>query len=111
MVKGWQDQQLARGLNKATIAPRLRMIARFQTYTNDYPWAWTAPDVEEFTFEPHPGPSDHNEHASRLSICDRAVLRLYLRSALRSGGLLQTAVLVTPGAQLLRLEHLCTYRG
>lgn len=51
MVEGWQDQQLARGLNTATIRPRIRMIFRFQAYTNDYPWDWSAPDVEEFAAE------------------------------------------------------------
>jgi site-specific recombinase XerD len=51
MVDGWRDQQLARGLNQSTIASRIRMAVRFQAFTNDYPWAWSAPDVEEFISE------------------------------------------------------------
>jgi hypothetical protein len=40
MVEGWQNQQLARGLPRQTIEPRLAMVRRFQRFTNDYPWAW-----------------------------------------------------------------------
>jgi site-specific recombinase XerD len=49
MVSGWADQQLARGLNEATIAARRSMLGRFQRFTNEYPWLWTAADVEEFS--------------------------------------------------------------
>ena len=30
-----------------SIAPRLRMVSRFQGYTGDCPWAWSAQDIEE----------------------------------------------------------------
>jgi site-specific recombinase XerD len=51
MVDGWRDQQLARGLSRGTIEPRLAMIRRFQRFTNDWPWAWRPVDVEEFLAE------------------------------------------------------------
>lgn len=48
MVDGWRDQQLARGLSRGTVEPRLAMVRRFQAFTNDWPWAWRPVDVEEF---------------------------------------------------------------
>lgn len=51
MLTGWRDQQLARGLSEATIAPRLAVIRRFQAFANDYPWAWRPVDLEEFLAE------------------------------------------------------------
>jgi integrase len=51
ILEGWQNQQLARGLSRQTIEPRLAMVRRFQAFTNDYPWAWRAVDVEEFLTE------------------------------------------------------------
>lgn len=51
MVDGWRDQQLARGLSRATLEPRLAMVGRFQAFTNDWPWSWRPVDVEEFLAE------------------------------------------------------------
>jgi hypothetical protein len=51
MLDGWRDQQLARGLSRGTLEPRLAMVGRFQAYTNDWPWAWRPVDVEEFLAE------------------------------------------------------------
>jgi len=48
MLSGWMNQQVARGLKRSTIDPRLRLILRFQRFTNEYPWAWRPADVEEF---------------------------------------------------------------
>ncbi|HEU5002393.1 MAG TPA: tyrosine-type recombinase/integrase [Actinomycetota bacterium] len=49
MVDGWRDQQLARNLNRSTIEDRLSSLARFQRFTNEYPWQWRPQDVEQFT--------------------------------------------------------------
>ena len=51
MLAGWRDQQLARNLKCDTITERLGAVRRFQQFTNDWPWAWTAGDVEEFVAE------------------------------------------------------------
>ncbi|SEN92378.1 hypothetical protein SAMN05216281_11944 [Cryobacterium luteum] len=51
MISGWTDQQLARGLKRSTIEPRLKLVRRFQTFTNAYPWTWKPVDVEEFMSE------------------------------------------------------------
>ncbi|WP_240675029.1 tyrosine-type recombinase/integrase [Cellulomonas endophytica] len=56
MLDGWRDQQLARGLSRGTLEPRLAMVRRFQAYTNDWPWAWRPVDVEEFLSELRSGP-------------------------------------------------------
>lgn len=48
MLSGWTDQQVARGLKRSTIDPRLRLVRRFQRFTNEYPWTWRPADVEEF---------------------------------------------------------------
>lgn len=49
MIEGWETQMLARGLREATIEPRLALVRRFASFTNDYPWRWGPGDVEEFT--------------------------------------------------------------
>lgn len=49
MVEGWSRQQASRRLKDATIYPRLTLIRRFQSFTNEYPWEWKAQDVEDFT--------------------------------------------------------------
>ena len=51
MLSGWTDQQLARGLKRSTIEPRLKLVERFQAFTNAYPWTWKPVDVEEFMSE------------------------------------------------------------
>ena len=51
MLAGWRDQQLARNLKCDTITERLGAVCRFQQFTNDWPWAWRAVDVEEFVAE------------------------------------------------------------
>lgn len=48
MLAGWERQQQARLLTDATIRHRLGLVRRFQAFTNDYPWAWQAQDVEEY---------------------------------------------------------------
>jgi integrase/recombinase XerC len=51
MLEGWRAQQLARGLAVSTIGDRVRLVRRFATFTNEWPWAWTPSDVEEWTVE------------------------------------------------------------
>lgn len=51
MLAGWRDQQLSRNLCAETVRSRLLAVRRFQRYTNDWPWAWRAVDVEEFSAE------------------------------------------------------------
>jgi integrase/recombinase XerD len=48
MLDGWRAQMMARGLTTPTIQNSCKMVARFQNYTNDYPWAWQAHDVDEY---------------------------------------------------------------
>ena len=49
MLAGWCAQQRSRMLNEVTIGGRERLVRRFAEFTNEYPWAWRAQDVEGFT--------------------------------------------------------------
>ena len=49
MLRGWRAQQMARGLQEGTIAPRERLVRRFLTFTNEFPWAWGPSHVDEWT--------------------------------------------------------------
>lgn len=51
MLEGWLAQQVARGLKLSTIGDRQRLVRRFAAFTNEWPWEWTASDVEEWTVE------------------------------------------------------------
>jgi hypothetical protein len=51
MLAGWTRQQQACLLADATIAAKVAAVRRFAAFTNDYPWAWTPSDVEEFWSE------------------------------------------------------------
>src|SRR6266545_994342 len=61
MLRGWRAQQTARGLREDTIGARERLMRRFGEFTGDYPWAWTAGRVDEWslhlTAEQHLAPS------------------------------------------------------
>jgi cobalamin synthase len=48
MLAGWTRQQQARLLADATIAAKVAAVRRFAAFANEYPWAWTLSDVEEF---------------------------------------------------------------
>lgn len=48
MVDGWRAQMLARGLSAATITQTTGHVRRFQSYTNDYPWSWSAHDLDDY---------------------------------------------------------------
>ena len=56
MAEGWKAEMLARGLGVSTIKDRLGLIARFQNFTNDYPWNWGPADFNEFSAERRSGP-------------------------------------------------------
>lgn len=56
MVDGWRTQMLARGLVRATIETRCRVVTRFQRFTGEYPWKWRPVDVEDFLAERRCGP-------------------------------------------------------
>ncbi|HVF13500.1 MAG TPA: tyrosine-type recombinase/integrase [Acidimicrobiales bacterium] len=49
MLVGWTSQQRSRCLSSDTIGDRLRLIRRFAAFTNEFPWHWTASDVEDWT--------------------------------------------------------------
>jgi site-specific recombinase XerD len=61
MLRGWQAQQVARGLREDTIAPRERLVRRFAAFTNAYPWHWGPRHMDEWTLsltgEHHLAPS------------------------------------------------------
>lgn len=49
MLAGWVLQQTSRLLSPMTIERRRQVVRRFVAFTNEYPWAWTPSDVEEWT--------------------------------------------------------------
>ncbi|MGH9379219.1 MAG: tyrosine-type recombinase/integrase [Thermoanaerobaculia bacterium] len=49
MLEGWAAQQGSRRLAASTIGDRLRLVRRFASFTNDYPWRWRPADVEDWT--------------------------------------------------------------
>ncbi|MFB9299244.1 site-specific integrase [Kibdelosporangium philippinense] len=49
MLNGWRAQQTARGLQEGTIVPRERLVRRFISFTNEYPWRWGPSHVDEWT--------------------------------------------------------------
>jgi site-specific recombinase XerD len=61
MLRGWRAQQVARGLRAETIEARERLVRRFASETNEYPWRWGPGHVEEWTLslvaEKHLAPS------------------------------------------------------
>jgi integrase/recombinase XerC len=49
MLAGWVTQQTSRLLALTTIEQRVLLVRRLVKFSNDYPWNWTASDVEEWT--------------------------------------------------------------
>jgi hypothetical protein len=49
MLAGWRAQQCSRLLAVGTVLWREWTVRRFAAYTDELPWQWTAPDVEEWT--------------------------------------------------------------
>ncbi|MFJ9460816.1 tyrosine-type recombinase/integrase [Kitasatospora sp. NPDC101447] len=48
MLDGWARQQRVRFLKADTIDRRESLVNRLVTFSNLYPWQWTAPEVEAF---------------------------------------------------------------
>src|SRR5947208_5721818 len=48
MLKGWGRQQLSRSLAESSVRKNVSVVRQFAEFTNDYPWQWSASDVEEF---------------------------------------------------------------
>lgn len=49
MLRGWRAQQIARGLRTDTIDYRERLVRRFVSFTNEFPWRWGPGHVDEWT--------------------------------------------------------------
>ena len=49
MPSGWIAQMRSRLLAKSSIAQRIRTVRRFTEFTNEYPWKWSAADLEDWT--------------------------------------------------------------
>jgi site-specific recombinase XerD len=49
MLTGWARQQTSRQLSITTIEQRDAHVRRFAKFSNDWPWAWTPSDVEDWT--------------------------------------------------------------
>src|SRR6266536_2593102 len=73
MLRGWRAQQTARGLREDTIGARERLMRRFGEFTGDYPWAWTAGRVDEWslhlTAEQQLAPSTIRSYQCSLRAC------------------------------------------
>ena len=74
MLAGWRAQQTSRNLAEATIERRRSVVCRFQDYVGSYPWAWTAPEVDEFFLEFRA--LRHGSHSTLLSY--QNALRMFL---------------------------------
>ena len=48
MIEGWRRQQRVRFLKSDTIKHRVRVVRRMAESSNQYPWQWTAAEVEAF---------------------------------------------------------------
>lgn len=49
MLTGWARQQIGgRGLVKKTVHDRRKIVEQFRDFTNEYPWKWTAADIDEW---------------------------------------------------------------
>ena len=56
MLTGWRAQMRSRLLAVGSVEPRLRLVRRFAQFTNEYPWQWSAADLEEWTSNLVSGP-------------------------------------------------------
>lgn len=48
MIEGWRMQQASRYLREATIAARVGVVRRLASFSGQYPWQWTAEELEAF---------------------------------------------------------------
>lgn len=49
MLQGWRAQGQARGLAPTSLKTRGDLVRRFTTFTGEFPWAWTAEDLEAWS--------------------------------------------------------------
>ena len=72
MLRGWAAQQMARGLRRDSIEAREHLVRRFLAFTNDFPWHWSAADVDEWsvwlTGERHLRPSTIRQYQGSLRL-------------------------------------------
>ena len=72
MLRGWRAQQTARGLRAETIDYRERMVRRFVSFTNEFPWRWGPGHVDEWTLtltaENHLAPATVRGYQSDLRL-------------------------------------------
>ncbi len=72
MVSGWRAQQAARGLREDTVSDRERVVRRFGGFAGEYPWAWSAGHVDEWslhlTAEEHLAPSTIRSYQCTLRL-------------------------------------------
>ncbi len=72
MLRGWQAQQAARGLQTETIEARDRLVRRFLGVTNEFPWDWLPGHMEEWTLsllgEKHLMPSTVRSYQTHLRL-------------------------------------------
>lgn len=48
MLEGWANQQRARFLKDETVRRRARTVRRLVEFSDQYPWEWTAAEIEAF---------------------------------------------------------------
>jgi len=53
MLEGWRLQQESRRLGSSIIAGRERLVRRFQSYTEAWPWAWQPQQLEAWVASGH----------------------------------------------------------
>lgn len=51
MLEGWGRQQRGRGLSPKTVRRRQAVIRRFLKFTNEYPWHWSAAQLDEWSVD------------------------------------------------------------
>ncbi len=72
MLRGFRAQQTARGLRDEGITKREQVVKRFMAFTNDYPWLWSAGQVDEWslslTAEHHLAPSTIRQYQGHLRL-------------------------------------------
>ena len=104
MLEGWRTQQTSRYLNAMTVRQREAQVRRFQRWANEYPWAWKAADVEEWTTA-----AISERHLAHSTVSDYTTLRLFMeficdaRYGWAEG--VRGPVRHPPGANLSRVEH------
>lgn len=49
MLTGWSMQMRSRALSVSTVEPRLSAVRRFMVFAGEYPWRWSAEDVDAWS--------------------------------------------------------------